>query len=489
MAALPPFYVFPLLFITVSLWIWLIDRSDSPRRAFACGYWFGFSFFAFGLCWIGNALLLDNTFLRWLYPVVFLACGVFFAFFFAVPAYLSWFFKTAVARYLAFAGLIVVFEWIRSFFLTGFPWNLWGSVLAFHTALLQPASVGGAYLLSLLVLLICGAPFLYLAAPNRKNLILSGSIIFILFGGTALWGGLRLQEESSAPSSTLIRIVQPSIPQSFKWDEGLLEQNLDTYLNFSRKAPTDGIKAVIWGETASPFPLDFDEAHNFKVRGIIPQEGYLITGQVRYHTRDSRRQASNSLLVFDNRGNPRAWYDKFHLVPFGEYIPLRRFLPDWLRPLANTVGTFTPGPGPKKITLPGLPDFGAAICYEAIFPGRILDSNNRPQWLINPANDGWYGNSAGPHQHLVAARIRAVEEGITVVRAANSGISAVISPFGTIIKQLGLNQADVLDVYLPQQLSLPTLYGQYGNFIILMICFILINRALFISRKYGKIKE
>lgn len=395
-------------------------------------------------------------------------------------------FEKPAAQYLAFCALIVIFEWLRSFFLTGFPWNLWGTTLSFHTSLIQLSSFGGTYLLSLLVLLICGAPFLWMAAPDKKHLILSGSIIALLTSFLTVFGLWRLSFETQTPSSTVIRIVQPSIPQTFKWNSASLEQNLDNYIELSRQKSLDGISAVIWGETASPFPLDLDEAHNYKARAAIPANGYLITGLVRYHFKNGGSRASNSMMVFDENGNPAAYYDKSHLVPFGEYIPLRRWLPDWLRPLANTIGTFEPGSGPEVISLPGLPDLGAIICYEAIFPHQVINPQKRPQWIINPTNDGWYGDSFGPRQHFAATRLRAVEDGITIVRAANNGISAVISPYGSVLAELKLNETGIADAALPRQMSFPTPYSKYGNFTILFICTFLLYIAFLIRPKPRK---
>lgn len=469
------------MFVSVSLLLLLIQTSPTPGQAFRRGYSFGFAFFSFGLSWIGNAVLIDNTFLTALYPVIFIACGAFFGLFVAIPAWLSRRFEKPVSVYLAFCALIVVFEWIRSFLLTGFPWNLWGSVFAFHTAMLQLSAFGGTYLLSLLALQICGAPFLWLAEPNGKNALIAAAVSSLSLIFMYTFGVVRLNGGQTAPSSTIIRLVQPSIPQTLKWNAASLERNFDAYVELSKQKPLRGVSAVLWGETASPFPLDFDEAHNNKARQAVPPNGYLITGQIRYYSRGGRPQASNSVMILDDKGNPAAYYDKSHLVPFGEYIPLRRWLPGWLRPLANTIGTFTPGAGPQKISLPGLPDLGAAICYEAIFPHQIIDQDNRPQWIVNPTNDGWYGNSFGPYQHFAAARLRAVEEGITVARIANNGISALISPFGTILGRLDLNETGALDVALPALASFATPYSRYGNNIVLIICTFLLYAA-FISR-------
>lgn len=476
--ALPPLHILPVLFIGISILLILIWKSDTPKQAFLRGYCFGFSFFSFGLSWIGNAVLIDQTYLMFLYPIIFISCGAFFALFIAVPAWLSRYLKKPLCTYLSFCALIVIFEWIRSFILTGFPWNLWGTVFAFSTSFIQLSAFGGTYLLSLLALLIFGAPFFWIISPSKTRFISTFGISFLSLFIIFYAGQIRLDKESNEKSTTIIRFVQPSIPQTLKWNPTSLEQNFDTHINLSKQDIPKEISAILWGETASPFPLDFDEEHNQKIRQAIPEKGYLITGMVRYYTHKGYPKAANSLMAFDSHGNPVAYYDKSHLVPFGEYIPLRRWLPNWLRPLANTIGTFTPGPGPQKIELQNLPSFGVAICYEAIFPHKILDQANRPEWIINPTNDGWYGDSFGPHQHFTATRLRAVEEGITIARIANNGISALISPYGTIIGKLNLNQAGFIDLSLPVKTSLSTTYSRYGNAIILNICIFLLALAL-----------
>lgn len=186
------------------------------------------------------------------------------------------------------------------------------------------------------------------------------------------------------------------------------------------------------------------------------------------------------MLIINKQGEIENYYDKAHLVPFGEYIPLRRFLPEWIKPLTNTVANFEAGPGPRTITLGSYPPFGVLICYEIIFPAEITNSNQRPEWLINLTNDAWYGDSAGPRQHLIATRLRAAEEGLSIVRVANSGISAAIDPLGRIIGQIPLNQSQILDVSLPSKLSTKTIYGNYGNFVPIIFISLLIILAIYL---------
>lgn len=483
--ALPPIYFFPALFVSFSGLLLLLSRADSAKRSFALGYWFGFGFFACGFSWIGNALLIDAQTFGWLYPLVLLGSGLFFGLFVAVPAWLTSYFSQFKHKYAVFPALWTLSEWIRSFILTGFPWNLIGSCLAFHPAGIQWASVFGTYGVSYLVVVVSAAPalaFFYKTrtAARASLLLISGGLIIIC--GFGFW---RLHNcENTELSDIRVRIVQPSIPQTMKWNRDTLENNFQSYIELSRAPGLDKINFVIWGETASPFPLDIDEKHRRLAAQAVPPQGYLITGSLRYNF-DKYGEASplNSVLILNDKAEIAASYDKSHLVPFGEYIPLREYLPAAIRPIANTIANFQPGKGPQTINLPDYPQIGAAICYEIIFPGEIINRKNPPQWLINTTNDGWYGDSAGPRQHLVSAELRAVEEGITIIRAANSGISAIISPTGRIIDRLELNQRGILDINLPKLLNIYTVYGEFGNKILLLLLTLNIILVIFSSKR------
>ena len=477
-AALPPWYAFPVLFVSFSLLLWLIDNCATKGMAFKSGYYFGFAFFAFGLAWINNALLLDANAFGWLVPITFLASGFFFGLFIAIPAWLSWYAKKDWARYLAFTALFVVFEWIRSFFLTGFPWNLLGSTLAFSDILIQAAGLGGTYFLSLLVLLAAGAPFLYFNSKSKKRLKISVSIIAVILVFLGGFGYFKIKAHPHQASSTIIRLVQPAIPQSLKWNAAALSDNLEQYIKLSQLPGFDNVDFIIWGETAFPYAIEQDIYHRQMLQYAIPPQGYLITGALRYEDiQDASYKVYNSLFVLNKSNKIIATYDKFHLVPFGEYIPLRKYLPEWIRPVANAIGSFQAGKGPEIITIPEQPSLGGLICYEVIFPHQILDKNNRPQWIVNLTNDGWYGDSAGPHQHLVATRLRAVEEGITIARVAGSGISALISPLGTVLGQIPLHKQGILDIALPKEPQFSTTYSRLGNSLILLICSFLLGVA------------
>ncbi|MBQ9731920.1 MAG: apolipoprotein N-acyltransferase [Alphaproteobacteria bacterium] len=477
--ALPPFYKIWTLFPAFSLLLWYAGALVNPKQVFKSGYYFGFAYFAFGLCWINNALLLDADKFGWLIPVAFFASGLFFGLFVAIPVWICGFFKDVFARFLGMATLLVLFEWLRSFVLTGFPWNLFGSVLAFSDDLIQIADVFGVYGLSWIVIVVASSPVMLLSAPKWSK-ISALLVPLILCGIVYLYGKGKLGQYSYEESDTVVRLVQPAIPQSLKWNPAVLEENLTQYIKMSQLPSDYDLDFVIWGETAFPYSMQHDEYHRGQLKFAVPENGALVTGGIRYGSdTNGQYQVYNSMFVVNANAEVIDYYDKSHLVPFGEYVPLRKYLPDWLEPIASQIGSFSSGSGFQPITFADKPEFGGLICYEVIFPHHIADKYNRPKWVINLTNDGWYGDSAGPYQHLVAAKMRAVEEGLTIVRVAGSGISALIAPTGEIIKQLGLNEQGVLDVKLPQRMVLYTIYAKYGNTIILIWCaFVLLWCAL-----------
>ncbi|MBP1531950.1 MAG: apolipoprotein N-acyltransferase, partial [Alphaproteobacteria bacterium] len=238
---------------------------------------------------------------------------------------------------------------------------------------------------------------------------------------------------------------------------------------------------TIWGETAVPFDLYYDAEHISKLRRAVPPHGYLITGFLRYAD-GSYYHPYNSFGVISKQGTVEGVYDKSHLVPFGEYIPLRKYLPAWVRPLTNTVAEFGRGNQYETIKIAEYPEFAPLICYEIIFSSQVIRKTDKPKWIIVLTNDGWYGNSSGPYQHLVAAQMRAVEEGVSVVRSANSGISAVINPYGEVVEQIPLNMKGVIDVAVKLDEAHNTLFGKLGNFIPLSLAVLLLLFAIYFEK-------
>lgn len=483
--ALPPFYHWYMLFISFSGLFYLTTIAHNKKQAFAYGYWFGFAYFAFGLFWVNNALLVNPEQTGWLIPVTFIASGAFFGLFIGLPTLLTQLNKSPVGKYLALSGWIVIFEWLRSWILTGFPWNLIGTTLAFNLNLIQLASVLGTYGLSLLILLATAAPALYRPQLSKKQLVSIACIPLAIFSFLYFYGNHRISLlQNNQDSLVKIRLVQPNIQQSVKWSADLREEHFQKHLQLSASQPLNDVSMVIWSETASPYPLDLNKAAAQKIAEILPPETYLTTGVIRYQDNYYGGWLPyNSSLVLNSSGKIEDFYDKTHLVPFGEYIPLRQWLPDFIRPVTNIIANLEAGSGPKIIKISSLPPFSIQICYEIIFPHQIIKNDEKPEWLINLTNDGWYGISSGPYQHLVAAQMRAVEEGLTIVRSAGSGISAVINRYGKIVKKLDLNAQGILDINLPQKLATHTFYNHWGNLFPLLLCLLNIFISLLFFRK------
>lgn len=483
-AALPPFYQLWALFLAFSGLMLLISGTGRLRKLAAIGYWFGFGYFAVGFYWIGNALLVDMVKTGWLYPLVLLLNGAFFGLFTIIPAAATKYGRNLAAKMLLFAAFwCLSVEWLRSFILTGFPWNPISSVLTFSPTMLQILSVLGTYGTSLILVLIAMLPAVWLVNPTKLRSISLPAALLALLG---IWqfGEYTLDKRVYVPEghSIIVRLVQPSIPQTLKWDRTVLEENLQKYVDLSREKDNSYLSFTVWGETAYPYDLLYDEAHNRKIAAAVPPYGYLITGFLRRVDDGYNYTPYNSFGVINKQGKLVGWYDKSHLVPFGEYIPLRQYLPEWVRPVANVVAEFGRGEKFKTLQVGSYPEFAPLICYEVIFSDEIIKKGDkRPAWAVVLTNDGWYGMSAGPYQHLAAAQMRAVEEGISIVRSANSGISAVIDPYGEIITQIPLRESGSKDALVKPEESHLTVFGKYGNRIALTLSGALIALALLIS--------
>jgi len=466
-AALPPVHALPLLPVALTGLIWLIDGSRRPRAAFAAGWWFGFGHFVAGLYWVSEALLVEPDKFAWLIP--FAVSGI--------PAYLG-LYTGAVAlvmhrtrvrgwrRVAVFAASWTALEWLRGILFTGFPWNPLGLALGISDAAVQLAAVFGEYGLSFVAAFVFAAPAVLAdpPAPQRWRMVGIAALLLV-----ATWAGGALRLASAGDASVpgiVLRIVQGDIAQQMKWDPAMRDRHLARYLGLSRTppGPAGAPTHLIWPETAVPVLFDHDAARRQAAASIVPKGGLLLTGAIRTTVPGTRPfMAWNSLEAIDGAAQIVASYDKFHLVPFGEYLPLRPLI-GWigLEAVAADRADFTAGPGPRTLVLPGLPLASPLICYEAIFPGDVTDPARRPGWLLNVTNDAWFGNSAGPYQHFAIARLRAVEEGLPLVRAANTGISAVVDGYGRVTARLGLGREGVLDAALPAALA-PTPFARFGE--------------------------
>jgi len=305
-------------------------------------------------------------------------------------------------------------------------------------------------------------------------------LFFALFG----FGGWRLaNSEAAFVPGVSLRIVQPNIKQSEKWKPENASRIFSRYLELSDIATSPknmGIADathIIWPESALPFLLDERQDVLSAIAAILPDKATLITGGIRRTRSDDQNSTYyNSVFTLNGSGKITGRYDKFHLVPFGEKLPFEEWLNKLgLRQMVTLPGSFASGPGPVTMAVAGAPAMSPLICYEAIFPGQVTAKDSRPGWIVNVTNDGWFGETAGPYQHLQQVRVRAIEEGLPVVRAANTGISAIIDPYGRILQQLDLGRSGVIDGSLPVALE-PTFFSKWGN----NIFFLMILALLFI---------
>ncbi|MFQ6017507.1 MAG: apolipoprotein N-acyltransferase [Kiloniellaceae bacterium] len=487
--ALPPLHIVPVLLPAFTGLLWLLDGARRPREAALIGWSFGFGHFATGLYWVGIAFLVDAARFGLLMPFAVggLAAGL--ALFPALATLaVGWIGWRGPARVALLATAWLLVEWLRSWVLTGFPWNLTGTVWSFSPAMLQLAAVAGVWGLSLVTVLAAAAPAVLAepdqvagAARTRRRVFVAAMLLL----PAILWGGgiLRLMAApapgTEAVEGVRLRLVQPSIDQALKWRAELRRDHVLRQIELTTGPGFEQISHVIWAETAVPYALAREAELRRTIARVVPPGGLLLTGAPREAQDPGRRRLWNSLHALDARGEIAGTYDKFHLVPFGEYLPLRSIL-GFAKLTAGDLD-FSPGPGPRSLELPGLPPVSALICYEAIFPGRVTAPDKPPRWLLNITNDAWFGSSSGPYQHFAAARLRAVEEGLPLVRVANSGISAVVDGYGRIIGRLGLNAVGILDSVLPKPVTGITLYARFGNWTVLILalgtaCYTLILR-------------
>ena len=484
----PPFVNSLAGYAALTLFLFYLFYGErSKKELFFLAYAFGFGFYAVGFSWINNALLIDDNRFAAFVPVVFFATGGFFGLFWAIPAALSGKIKERYGRMLAFCAAFVFFEWVRSFIFTGFPWNLLGTALSFDVRFIQGAAYVGTYGLSLMLMMfLCGAALLGMSVKERR--FLRGSLFFLFIPLIFVLGTGYGASELEKGESMKVRLVQPSIPQTLKWHKAVAYKNFREYIDLSKGENEesglnlDDVDLVFWGETACPYFLDYDREHLQELTEAVPQNGFLVTGLLRVGMENGKTTPYNSMFVINGKGEIKDYYDKAHLVPFGEYLPFRAYLPDFMKPIAGVIGDLGRGEKYKLIKVDGLPVMGGAICYESIFPSEVLNKSEKPEILAVLANDGWYGVSAGPYQHLAAAVMRAVEEGITVIRSANTGISAVIAPNGEVLGRIELNERGAKDVKIDFKLSKNTIYGQWGNFVLMgLLALVLLGVVVSVS--------
>jgi apolipoprotein N-acyltransferase len=500
--AMAPFNAWPVLFLTFPVAVWLIDGAGAGRwrgvpAAAMSGFWFGLGYFVVGLYWIGYAFLVDAPTFAWLMPFAVLGLPAYLALFTAAGfalARLLW--TRDASRLLALAISLTITEWLRGHLLSGFPWNSFGYALSEPLALAQTASLIGLWGMTFLTVAIFASPAVLIDGTSRgRKPWLAPVAALGLLAVMAVFGAVRLSLQPTVLTKAKLRIMQPNLQQDVKFNYAAKAEVMQKYLTLSDRASgpqSTGVSdanILIWPESAFPFFLTREADAMAQIADLLPRGTVLITGSVRAPdlppgVRITR--AYNSIYTIDHDGSVLSVYDKLHLVPFGEYLPFQ----DWMEKLGfvqltRVQGGFIPGTRRRVMDIPNAPRALPLICYEAIFPGDITTRDDRPGWIINVTNDGWFGISTGPYQHLQQMRLRAIEEGLPVVRAANTGISAVIDPSGRIVARLGLGIEGVLDANLPTALS-PTIYARVRDIptgMILAVALLLVIRRRFARRK------
>jgi apolipoprotein N-acyltransferase len=494
--AMAPVNAWPVLFLTFPVMVWLIDGAGAGRlrgvpAAAMAGWWFGLGYFVPGLYWIGYAFLVDASTFAWLMPFAVLGLPAYLALFTAFGFALARLFWTRDAsRLLALAASLTISEWLRGHVLTGFPWNAFGYALSEPLALAQTASLIGLWGLTFLSVAIFASPAVLIDGTSRGRKPWIAPVLAVLvLVAMGIFGAVRL---TLLPTTTVanvkLRIMQPNLQQDVRFNYAAKAEVMQKYLSLSDRASgpqstgVHDVSVLIWPESAFPFFLTREPDAMAQIADLLPKGTVLITGAVRAPdvppgVRITR--AYNSIYVIDHDGSVLSTYDKLHLVPFGEFLPYQ----DWMEKLGfvqltKVQGGFIPGTRRRSMEIPNAPRALPLICYEAIFPGDVVARDDRPGWIVNLTNDGWFGISTGPYQHLQQVRLRAIEQGLPVVRAANTGISAVIDPLGRIVARLGLGIEGVLDSALPSALP-PTIYARNGDIpaaALVVIALIFVNR-------------
>ncbi len=507
----------PVTLACFALLMHIVSQAESWKPAAARGYWFGVGHFTVGLNWIAGSFRYQDTMPHWLGWFAVVALALYLAAYPALCAGLArWLTGPRRPRaggglpagsapdppsgprrrggdemsfILIFAALWILTEWLRATMFTGFAWNPLGVVFVGLLPLSSASSLIGTYGLGALVIL--SAAILLLL--SRRNWRAGFGLLFVLVAvALALWPLIV----EFAPNQPLIRIVQPNIGQQDKHNEAFDAVNF-AKLSGLTGTPGPEPRLILWPEAAVPDYIGQTDgealAARMKLASLIGPKDVLLTGAVKLETKDFVYQgyiervtvgARNSLFALDGQGRILGRYDKAHLVPYGEYLPMTTILSAiGLSRLVPGTVDFWPGPGPRSVALPGFGKMGVQICYEIIFSGDVVDAAHRPDFLFNPSNDAWFGGW-GPPQHLAQARLRAIEEGLPILRSTPTGISAVIDANGNVLHKLPYQKAGFIQTRLPPPHA-PTLFSAHGNKLSLALAFFL--GALGIAlRRFGR---
>ncbi len=483
--AMPPIDAWWILGFTFPT-LFLLSRETQIRQSFLLGWLFGVGYFIVALHWIGFAFLVNPSDL-WMMPFAVGGLACFLA--------LYWGSATALTRLCCNNGIHVFWaapicfaamEFLRGILFSGFPWAVLG---------LSVDGMGGVDQLTYLVGMN-GLTFLVVMWATTPLLFFDGQKILTTFAALLLplcwfYGEWRL---ASNPTQFVegvnLRIVQPNISQDDDWRNKHAREIFDKLLSLSAEPSKNDrpLTHIIWPESIVPFLIDESPEGLREVAKMLGPTRILLTGSVRRSAPSPTADYFTSVLVIDGNAKVVGHYDKSHLVPGGEFLPLAWLLePLGFRQVVAMPESFREGSGPESLEVPGAGLVGAQVCYEAIFPAETVNPLRRPNWLVNVTNDGWFGNSSGPRQHLAQLRLRAIEQGLAVARSANSGVSTVYDPFGRALFQSEMGVTGVYDAPLPRSIG-PSLYANYGDKVLLVMMMAFGLLGLCVHRMRGFIK-
>ncbi len=473
----------------------LLDSIQTLRgrwQSFGGGFAFGLGYFSFALHWIGFAFLVDAKSDLWMMPFAVGGLAAFFAMYWGVAFIaVDWLATRGFQRWLVLPIVLGMVEGLRGYLFTGFPWAVPGLMADGMGGVLQFASVVGMPGLTLSVLMWAVLPAAIIVNRKNRAAVMLPLLLLLTLPAICWWGDVRLAAHPlDVKSGPMVRLVQPNIAQSDKWRSENSVKVFDDLMALTTAPGTtkELPKVVIWPESAVSFLLDESTPALERIASGLGEGQTLLTGAIRRQSGPKSELYFTSILGIDTEGVVQSHYDKWRLVPGGEYLPLAWLLePLGFRKVVNLPEAFSPGEGPGVFDVPGIGPAAMLICYEAIFPQKLVPDNTRPRWIVNVTNDGWFGRSVGPYQHLAQVRMRAVEQGLPVARSANTGISAMIDPLGRFVAHTDLDTRTFVDSRLPQNLE-PTLYVRSGVvpallFGLLLVCLAILTRSKIIQMK------
>ncbi|MDB5424373.1 MAG: lnt [Phenylobacterium sp.] len=476
----PPFGVLPGLLGYGLLLVLLDTRGPHPwRSALLRGWLAGLGYFAVSVWWITEPFMVDAKTQGWMAPfaLVMMAAGL--ALFWGAAGLLYRALDPrGFGRILVFAGCLAGFEWLRGHVFTGFPWDLPGESWPAGGAVSQAAALVGAYGLTWVTIAIAAAPAILVEASGLRARAGVLAVAVAAFAGLYGFGVWRLDHAAApSPAAPLIRVVQANIDQKDKWRPENLEQIFATYVDLTRRPAPAQPAIVVWPEGALPAVIDDllapGSPYGPRLRDALQPGQTLLMGANRAELGPGgAARYFNSLIALTRdaeRLRVTGIYDKHRLVPFGEFMPFAAFATKiGFRSLVHMPDDFSAGPAPGPIAPAGVPALQPLICYEALFPGFTREASRRagrrPAWILNVSNDSWFGMTSGPLQHLNIASYRAIEEGLPIVRATPTGVSAVIDAYGRTIPaaRIGLGGFGLIDATLPAALP-PTPFSHNGD--------------------------